>query len=152
MEETSRRGIGGPKTEEGKRKTSMNALKHGLYATTEEGLAKIEELIGCSYSETLDRMRASLRPRDALEEVLVRRIARSAWRTMITESYENETLARCPERIHLGQSYQRVIHTERFIDIHLHRAIAALERRRCREYEKSQNKLNLVPVHEGIHP
>ena len=69
---------------------------------------------------------------------------------MVTESVENETLARYPERIHLGNSYQRIIHTERFIDIHLHRAIIALERKRRAEYDKTQNKLNSLPIHEGI--
>ena len=148
--EASRKGIGGPKTEEGKRRVSLNAFKHGLNARSQRAMEKVEALIGCSYAEMLDRMRNYLRPMDPLEDVLVRRIARSAWRTMVTESVENETLARCPERIHLGNSYQRVIHTERFIDIHLHRAIYALERKRRAEYDKTQNKLNLAPIHEGI--
>ena len=148
--EASRKGIGGPKTEEGRRRVSLNAMKHGLHATSEQAMELVEQTIGCSYAEMLDRMRAYLKPMDPLEDVLVRRIARSAWRTMVTESVENTTLSRCSGRIFLGKTYLNVIHTERFIDIHLHRAIIALERKRGREYDKTQNKLNLSPIHEGI--
>ena len=115
-------------------------------------MQRVEEQIGCSYAEMLDNMRAYLQPRDPLEEVLVRRIARSAWRTMLTETVENRTLARNPDCLRLGNPYHNVIRNERFIDIHLHRAIIALERKRDKEYDKTQNKLNLLPVHEGIRP
>ena len=150
--EVSRKGIGGPKTQEGKIKVSLNALKHGLSARSEQAMQRVEEQIGCSYAEMLDKMRAYLQPRDPLEDVLVRRIARSAWRTMLTETVENRTLARNPEYLRLGNSYHNVIRNERFIDIHLHRAIIALERKRDKEYDKTQNKLNLLPVHEGVRP
>jgi len=152
MSEVSRKGIGGPKTEEGKRRVSINALKHGLHARSQQGMEALEEAIGCSYADTLDRMRAYFKPMDPLEDVLVRRIARSAWRMMVTETAENTILSRCASYVRVGKSYQAIIHTERFMDIHFHRAIAALQHKRDREYDKTQNKLNLLPIHEGIRP
>ncbi len=97
-------------------------------------------------------MRAYLQPRDPLEEVLVRRIARSAWRTMLTELAENMTLAKGRASLRLGRSYQNVIRSERFIDIHLHRAIIALQRKRERECDRLRNKLSPLPIHERILP
>jgi hypothetical protein len=146
----TRKGIGGPKTEEGKRRVSTNALKHGLSATSEQAMEALEQTIGCSYAETLDRMRIYLKPMDPVEDVLVRRIARSTWRMMVTEKAENTVLSRRPDHIRVGKSYQAVIHTERFIDVHLHRAIAALQNKRGRECDKTQNKLNTPSIHEGI--
>lgn len=149
MIDGSRKGIGGPKTPEGKKKVSQNARKHGLYASCVEGLEAVEEVIGCSYDDTLDRMRAYYKPMDPLEDVLVRRIARSAWRMRVTESAENVVLGRCGDgMIHVGKGYQNVIKTERFVDVHLHRAIRALRAKRSEEYDKSKNKLNSPRLHE----
>lgn len=144
MTDDSRKGIGGPKTTEGKKKVSQNARKHGLYASTAERLEAVEKTIGCSYEDTLDRMRVYYKPMDPLEDVLVRRIARCAWRMRVTESAENQVLGRrCDDGIvRIGTSYQNVIKTERFVDVHLHRAIRALRAKRSEEYEKSKNKLD----------
>jgi len=150
MTDGSRKGIGGPKTPEGKLKVSLNALKTGLHASSEQGMAALEEAIGCSYAETLDRMRIYLKPMDPLEDVLVRRIARSTWRMIVTESAENNVLARCGEYVRVTHRYRDVIDTERFIDVHLHRAIRALQIKRDKEYEKSKNKLDSPRIHEAI--
>src|SRR5450759_1874670 len=106
--ENSRKGIGGPKTPEGKLKVSLNALKTGLHASSEQGMAALEEAIGCSYAETLDRMRNYFKPMDPLEDVLVRRIARSTWRMIVTESAENNVLARCAEYVRVTHRYRDV--------------------------------------------
>lgn len=149
MSDSSRKGIGGPKTEEGKLRSSLNAIKNGLHVRSELGIQALEETVGCTYAETLERMRAHFRPMDPLEDVLVRRIARSAWRMLVTEAAENNVLSRCANYVRVGRAYEEVIHTERFIDIYLHRAIAALQRERGREYDKTKNELN--PPRQGGH-
>ena len=53
----SRKGIGGPKTPEGKRRVSLNAMKHGLTASSNQGLERIAETIGTDFETILDLMR-----------------------------------------------------------------------------------------------
>lgn len=148
--EASRKGIGGPKTPEGKRRSSLNAMKHAMFATSEQAMEALKEEIGRNFEDLLQELRAHFKPKDALEEVFVRRIARAAWRTLYTEAVENRDIVRQRGVPGITNCYEDVIRNERFIDIQLHRAIYALERKRLREYENSRNKLNLAPIHEGI--
>lgn len=150
--ETSRKGIGGPKTPEGKRAVSLNAMKSGLHAASEQAMEVLAEQIGRDYGDMLQEMRAHFDPKDPLEEVLVRRIARAAWRTLFTEAVENRDIIRRGGMPAISNRSREVYRSERFIDIQLHRAVYALEHKRLREYEKSQNKLNPPGIHEGIRP
>lgn len=93
-------------------------------------------------------MRAYFKPLDPLEELLVRRIARAAWRTMLTEAVENRELIKYGGMLGLTDNCGGMIQTERFIDIQLHRALYALERKRSSE-KMLRNKLNLLPIHEA---
>jgi len=151
---TSRKGIGGPRTPEGKRRVSINALKHGLCAESPQGLQEVARMIGRQFEDILGEMLAHYHPADPIEELLVRRIARCAWRLAITESMEERVLMRCPFRNTPAPSQDRIIRHERRIDIQLHRAIAALERLRWQK--NAQNKLPQGPTprsnHEGPQP
>lgn len=140
---SSRKGIGGPKTPEGKKRVSLNAMKHGLTATSPQGLEAISQEIGASYEQVLDEMRTHYSPRDFLEDRLVQRIARCFWRIMITQMKEDKHLEiRGANMLRPSKSYEKIIRHERMIDIQLHRAIAVLERKREKEAkEKLQNKL-----------
>lgn len=148
--ETSRKGIGGPKTPEGKRRSSLNAMKHALYATSEQAMEKLSAEIGRDYVDIHQEMRAHFKPVDPLEELLVRRIARAAWRTLYTEAIENRDIAGLRGVPGMTSCYSNIIRSERFIDIQLHRAIYALERKRASEYESRRNELNDQSVREGI--
>ena len=54
----SRRGSGGPKTTQGKRRSSLNALKHGIYAKTPKALEKVENQVGfTSVSGAMEKRR-----------------------------------------------------------------------------------------------
>jgi len=67
----------GPKTDEGKAKTSQNALTHGL-------TARGQSLLPCespdAYHQFIDEIIQSLSPSPPLETVLARRIADTLWR------------------------------------------------------------------------
>lgn len=144
----SRKGIGGPKTAAGRRRVSLNAVKHGYYAKTEAAMEVLAEKVGRDYNDLLAELREHFMPRDPLEELLVRRIARAAWRTFLTEAVENRELVKFGGMPGLTASYGDMIRNERFIDIQLHRALYALERKRSQE-KMLQNKLSLQPIHEG---
>lgn len=146
--ENGRKGIGGPKTAKGRRTVSLNAIKHGYYAKTEQAMEILAEKVGRDYGELYAEMRAYFRPRDPLEELLVRRISRAAWRTLLTEAVENRELVETGGMPALTSGYGDMIRNERFIDIQLHRALYALERKRQSE-KMLQNKLSLLPIHEG---
>lgn len=143
----SRKGIGGPKTPAGRRKVSLNAIKHGYYAKTDQAMEILVEKVGRDYNDLLDEMRDHFKPCDALEEMLVRRIARACWRTFLTEAVENKELVQFGGMPGLTSNYGEMIRNERFIDIQFHRALFALERKRTQE-KMLRNKLTLLPVHE----
>jgi len=81
--------------------------------------------------------------------VLVRRIARSAWRMIVTEAAENRVLSLCANQPRISNRHHGIINTERFIDVHLHRAVRALQLKRDREHERSGNELRSPRLHEG---
>jgi len=77
----------GPKTEEGKKQSRRNALKHGLAA---EVLVPDEDRK--AFRKEKRRMREEIEPRSRIEEVLVRRAARSSMRLSKCEQIEDRTL------------------------------------------------------------
>ena len=132
----------GPRTEEGKRRSSLNALKHGLHANAPQTMQLIAERTGADFHTILDDMRRQFRPVDALEEQLVRRIARCVWRLAVSENMEERVMGRRPSALRPGASLEKVMKYERLVDIHLHRAIAALERKKeSRNKSNAQNEL-----------
>lgn len=142
----SRKGIGGPKTAEGKRRVRLNALQAGLHARTEEAQKMVEEAIG----QTLDEMHQELidyyQPNDPIEDILVRRIARCAWKLRIYEAMEDYRLKWKVVRSSLSERLEKLSIMERRTDVQLHRAIQALaaKRKDARQEanEKWKNKLN----------
>ena len=144
---TSRKGIGGPTTPEGKAKVSLNAMKHGLTAESPQGLEEVAEMVGKTFEQVFEDMNACYQPADAIEETLVRRIARCAWRMLMTETMEDHIICRRGFHTSVGKSRERLIRYERLTDIQLHRAIEALQRRREFGAKTSQNKLisGLIP-------
>ncbi|MHB9025912.1 MAG: hypothetical protein ACYC7E_17365 [Armatimonadota bacterium] len=66
----------GPRTPEGKARSSRNALKHGFYAR--EAVLSVED--AAEYDDFARAMRDDLRPVGAMEEVLAGQVIISAWR------------------------------------------------------------------------
>ena len=71
----------GPKTDEGKKRSRLNALKHGLNATSETLLdAAPNNPIGAEYEQTRQDWFERMKPDDPLEEALLDVACRSTWR------------------------------------------------------------------------
>lgn len=137
-EKQNRAGIGGPKTEEGKRKSSLNALKHGLTARSSQAFRKITEECGFTYELVRLNMYEYYRPMDAVEELLVDRIARCNWRLKLSQVMEERSLERTGMPTRPGTSYEKILKYERLVDIHLHRAIAVLAAKRAGQNKQTE--------------
>lgn len=79
----------GPVTPEGKRRSAMNALKHGLTADRFT-LAQGED--GAAFQELLERLTARYRPADEVAAHLVQRLASVMWRQYRADRLEAEVL------------------------------------------------------------
>jgi hypothetical protein len=66
----------GPKTDEGKSRSRMNAIKNGMHSRP--GLAAADD--AAAYDALLAKLREDLDPRDALDNRLVASVAMSCWR------------------------------------------------------------------------
>jgi hypothetical protein len=66
----------GPRTLQGKARSRLNALKHGLFLR----VALLEGESGAEYGALLEGLRADLKPEGLLEEIAVKDIANNVWR------------------------------------------------------------------------
>ena len=150
----SRKGIGGPKTPEGKAKVALNALKTGLHATSPQGLTLLAKQMGITHEQILKEVTALYQPQDAIENTFVSRIARCTWRIRLTEAMETRLFEGGGVPHYPGARYTDLIRHERLCDIQLHRAVLALEKRRERlggrpnvaNLKTTENKLAGDPV------
>ena len=70
----------GPRTEEGKARSRLNALKHGLLATEAANFGVEGEPARRAFEGLSDRLENHYRPRGPIEEILVQKIAIATWR------------------------------------------------------------------------
>ena len=120
----------GPKTPEGKKRSSLNALKHGFTATSPHALQAAAERYHLDFGPILEEVSRHYCPCDAVEELLVKRIARCVWRIARAEMMESGLLDRNPYSLKPGTSLQKVMDYERTADLQLYRAIKALDAKR----------------------
>lgn len=129
----------GPKTEEGRKASSANALRHGLTAQKLMLLDEKPEDFAAHYAA----MRAALAPGDEVEERLVERIALCAWRLRRPARAEAELIGwrqkEEAEKRGIGPAYRYVIDDlatlmryETVIERAFERAHHMLERRQAR--------------------
>ncbi len=147
----SRKGIGGPKTPEGKRRVRLNAFQAGLHARTEEAQKMVEDAIGQTFEEMHQELIDYYQPKDPIEDILVRRIARCAWRLRIYEAMEDYRLKWKVVTSSLSERLEKLSIMERRTDVQLHRAIQALAAKRREDAEKPapekvKNKLPDPPL------
>jgi len=133
-------GQTGPRTPEGKKRSSLNALKHGLTARTPHAHRRIERQHGVSFEDVLARMFDYYKPVDPVEDELVTRIARCVWRLSLSATMESRLLSRRKNASKPGVSYERILKYERLVDIHLHRALEALNKHRGLNNPNPQNE------------
>src|SRR5688572_24563617 len=81
---------GGPKTEEGKQRSRLGSLKHGLTAST---LVVLPEEHEHEYQEVLRGFRESFQPDNAAEHALVLRLAQAHWRSLRARRMETGMLS-----------------------------------------------------------
>ena len=79
----------GPKTEEGKRKSSLNALRHGLTAQT----VLLPNEDAEAYQRLVDDFHQDLQPKGMLERQMAQSIAEDAWRMNRARVLENNLFA-----------------------------------------------------------
>ena len=90
----------GPKTPEGKARSRMNAVKHGLRART---FALLPGESPADWAEHLAELRSCCGPVDAAEEKLVAAIAAAMWNEIRADRTLVETMARIPRGADLGE-------------------------------------------------
>ena len=83
----------GPKTQEGKARSALNALRHGLRARS---FALLPEEDPAEWAEHLSDLRAGYAPADAAEEKLVTALAVAMWKEIRADRQEAEVLAAIP--------------------------------------------------------
>src|SRR5215470_9943561 len=69
-------GATGPRTTHGKERSKRNALKHGVFSQ----VALLKGESRSEYNALLNGLRENLQPEGHLEELLVEKLALSAWR------------------------------------------------------------------------
>jgi len=83
----------GPNTPEGKARSAMNALKHGLRA---RGFVLLPEEDRAEWAEHLADLRSCLAPEDAAEEKLVSALAVAMWNEIRADHTEAGVLTAMP--------------------------------------------------------
>jgi hypothetical protein len=119
---------GGAKTEEGKRRVSLNALKHGFTAEAPHVLETLDFEPGVEFHPILEKAQAYFRPANPMEEDLVHLIARCWWRRARIEQLEDRSIERNPYKLLPVSSGTNLLKYERQNDLQLHRALRALHR------------------------
>lgn len=121
----------GPKTEAGKQASSMNSLRHGVFAKTVVMPGEDAEV----YHALLTGLVDSLRPVGALEHVLVEKVAVAFWRSRrlsaweVREEYANACRSGLPEpfAIRLDPKFQdRLARLQVAVDNATYKALRAL--------------------------
>jgi hypothetical protein len=100
----------GPKTDQGKRTCSQNALKHGL--RSKHPVIPGED--PAEYQHKLDQLRADIRPVNALEDSLVEQIADTAWRlkrlSRIEAAVERDHIENAEDKTsNLGKDEEQIV-------------------------------------------
>jgi hypothetical protein len=139
----------GPKTEEGKKRSSLNALKHGFAAKSDHALAAVEEQCAAELQPYLEMARENYHPQGMFEEKLVERIARCFWRLDRAADMDLRTYAQNPERSRPGDGNMTIMRYERMIDLQLHRAIKLLMDNRQQQRAAADRKSSQGPDRYG---
>jgi hypothetical protein len=137
---------GGPKTQQGRQRSSQNSLKHGLFSAGAlrkgESRAKLNSL--------LTGLRNDLEPEGELEELLVDKLAALAWlqrRVIImvgeqTQGGFEASLLR--DNAHGGQPLELLLRYQTNLDREFDRGLSQLERlQRSRKGQPEPPTLNL---------
>jgi hypothetical protein len=121
---------GGPRTPEGKMRSSINGLKHGLTAESPQAMQAMAEACDADMDQILADLRWHYQPMDPVDEALVRRIAGCLFKLEHTEAMQRRMFDRRPQSLRPSSTVERLAKYERLVDMQLHRAIRALTAKR----------------------
>ena len=93
----------GPRTDAGKRRSSMNAVKHGVCSSS----PLLPNECPGTYQTFCEEVREDLRPRTAVERVLVEQITATIWRLRRVGDVERAVLRIERERLESGSEARR---------------------------------------------
>jgi len=88
----------GPRTEEGKARSRLNALKHGLLATEAANFGVEGEAARKTFEDLSDRLEDYYWPRGPIEEILVQKIAIATWRLKRAMRFEAREIHEAHDR------------------------------------------------------
>ena len=117
----------------------------GLHSNTLEGMQAVSDVIGVEFEVIHEQMRGYHRPKDAMEDALVHRIARCIWKLRVIETMEDYLFRGMMVKNAPGASLEGLSVIERRTDGQLHRNIQALATKRKQDRENMKNKLADLP-------
>jgi hypothetical protein len=124
---------GGPKTEDGKKRASLNPMKHWFYAEARHALEALDFEPGVEFQPILEKARDYFQPANPVEEELVHLIARCWWKRARIEQLEDRSIERNPYKLLPVNSGTDLLKYTRQVDLQLHRALRALQSlRKCK--------------------
>ena len=100
----------GPRTRQGKQKSSRNATKHGIFSK----VIILDSESKAEYEELLAGLRETLQPEGALEELLVEKLATTVWRHRRLLLAESAEIRKNTEFVESDQRDQEREAAERF--------------------------------------
>jgi len=120
----------GPKTAEGKKRSSMNALKHGLTAKSPHAIAAAEQDSKLKFANFLSAVRETYKPDDAVGDRLAHEAAMDVWRLARAELLKKQIVDDAVSSAYGNASMGRLIKAEAAIIRRVKRTLKILQRRK----------------------
>jgi hypothetical protein len=141
-----KRGATGPRTLQGKRRSSRNSFKHGLYSK--------ELVLPFEDAAELDELRVSLRaehqPANTTEEILVNELAEQFWRLRRMRNFETRALQ--PDTVNSELDLKLVAFIQRSMttaERSFHKSLAALRQlQKDRQFVPSKTGSTIEEIEE----
>jgi len=141
MTETENK-LGGPRTEEGKQRSSQNAIKHGLFSLFFLLPGESQD----EYDRHLYRYNKEYQPKGATEEDLVRQLAETEWRRRRIPALEADSIQKSLET---GDTERKFINTYSIYDQRFNR-ILVTSLKTLTEIQAKRKRLNALHFRAAV--
>ncbi len=142
----------GPKTPEGKRRSSLNALKHGLTAVSPQAQEKIAQELEVDFDKTHRKMLEYFKPQDGLEQELVMKISECFIKFERCRKIEKIILTRHLHNVSISTSLESLQRYERSADLQIHRIISTIVKKREMDQKRIQRTRRTPPATDQYLP